>query len=86
VPISYKVVHIIIDGVTFPGDLIRFDFSDFDIILGMNWLHTYTTKIDSNNLKVILRNESGREVCFYGKREEKPCPIISAMKASKLSC
>ena len=35
-PISYKHVSITIDGVIFPGDLIQFDLSDFDIILGMN--------------------------------------------------
>ena len=85
-PISYKLVPIAIGGVTLPGDLIEFSLLDFNIILGKNWLHTYGAKIDSGTLKVILRNESGREVCFYGQREEKPCPIISAMKASKLLC
>ena len=33
---------------------------------GMNCLHIYGAKIDCENLKVILRNENGREVCFYG--------------------
>ena len=28
--------------------------------------------------------EKGQDVCFYGKREEKPCVIISTMKASRL--
>ena len=57
---------------------------DFDIILGMNWLHTCGAKIDCEELKVILKAEKGREACFYGQREEKSCPLISAMKASKL--
>lgn len=35
-PISYKVLHITIGGVTFFEDLIQFDLLDFDIILGMN--------------------------------------------------
>jgi len=50
----------------------------------MNWLHTYGAKIDCEDLKVIFKDEKGREVFFYGKREEKSYPLISAMKASKL--
>jgi len=52
----------------------------------MNWLHTYGAEIDCEDLKVILKVEKRREVFFYGQREEKSCPLISAMKASKLLC
>ena len=41
-------------------DLIQFDLSDFDIILGMNWLQTYGAKIGCEDVKVILKNEKGR--------------------------
>jgi len=70
-PISYKLVPITIGGTTFLVGLIQFDLSNFDSILGINWLHTY---------------EKGGEVFFYGQREEKSYPLISAMKASKLLC
>jgi len=63
--ISYKCVCITVGGTTFPRYLIQFDFSDFDIILGMSWLCAYETKIDCEDFKVILRYESGGEVCFY---------------------
>jgi len=85
-PISYELVPITIGGSTFPVDLIQFDLFHFDIILGINWLHTYGAKIDYEDLKVILKDEKGREVFFYGRREEKSYPLISAMKASKLLC
>ena len=85
-PISYKLVPITIGGTTFPVDLIQFDLSDFDIIFGMNWLRTYGVEIDCEDLKVILKDEKGREVLFYGQREEESCSLISAMKASKLLC
>ena len=65
-PISYKLVPITISGTTFPGDLIQFGLSYFDIISGMNWLHTYGAKIDCEDRKVILKDEKGIEVCFYG--------------------
>jgi len=58
--ISSKLVPITIGGTTFPVDFIQFDLSDFDIILGMNWLHTYGAKIDCEDLKVILKDEKGR--------------------------
>ena len=64
-PISYELVPITIGGSTFPVDLIQFDLFHFDIILGINWLHTYGAKIDCEDLKVILENEKGREVLFY---------------------
>jgi len=85
-PISYKLVPITIDGITFPVDLIQFDLSDFGIILGMNWLHTYGAKLNYEDLKVILKDEKGREIFFYGQREEESCSSISVMKASKLLC
>jgi len=50
----------------------------------MNWLHAYGTKIDCKDLQVTLTYEKGQKVYFYGQREEKPCSIISAIKASKL--
>jgi len=52
----------------------------------MNWLHAYGTKIDCEDLKVILMDGKGREICFYGQREEKSSPLISVMKVSKLLC
>jgi len=59
---------------------------DFGIILGMNWLHTYGTKIDCEDLKVVFNDGKEREVCFYGQRQEISYPLISAIKASKLLC
>ena len=52
----------------------------------MNWLHTYRAQLDCKDLKVILKDEKGRKVCFYGQREVQSYFLISAMKASKLLC
>jgi len=32
-PVLYKHVHMVIANLEFPGDLIQFDMSEFDIIL-----------------------------------------------------
>ena len=52
-PIIYKNVSISISETIFPGDLIQFDLLDFDIILGMSWLHTYGAKIDCSILRLF---------------------------------
>jgi len=70
----------------FLGDLIQHNLSGFDIILGMKWLRIYGAKIDCKDLNVILNNENGQEVCFYDQKKDKPYPLISAMKASRLLC
>ena len=69
-PISYKLIPITIGETTFPMDPIQFDLSNFDIILGMNWVHTYGAKIDCEDLKVILKDKKGSKVYFYGKKDE----------------
>ena len=52
-PISYKLDPITIGGIIFPGDLIQFVFSDFDIILGMNWLHTMGPRLIVKTLRLF---------------------------------
>ena len=51
----------------FLGDLIQFNLSEFDIILGMNWLTTHGRHIDCKALKVILKDSKGRKVYFHGE-------------------
>ena len=76
-PITIGVIKV-------PKDWIKFDFWSSDIIWAMNWLHAHWAKIDREDLRVILRDEKGRDLHFYGKREEKSCALISAVKASML--
>ena len=70
-PILYKYVPISLGESIFPGDLIQIDLSDFDIILGMNWLHAYEIKLDCNDHKVTLIDEQGQEgMLLWAKRGE----------------
>ena len=68
----------------FPEDLIQFDMSKFDIILGMDWLTVFGENLGYRDLKVTIKNQEGQQVCFYGERLEKEYSIVSIMKASKL--
>ena len=51
----------------FFGDLVQVDLSDFDIILGMNWLHSYEVKIDCKDLKVMLTMRKVGNYAFISK-------------------
>ena len=39
---------------------------------------------DYEDLMVMLRDERRRKVCFYEEREDKSCPLIFAIKVSRL--
>jgi len=80
----YKDVPILIGEHRFPGDLIQFDLSEFDVILGMNWLTSHGEHIDCKALKVILKDSKGRKVYFCGERTKKENRIISTMKAGRM--
>jgi len=80
----YRNVSIMIRERRLLGDLIQFDLSEFNVILGMNWLTTHRARIDYKEPKVILRDLMGRNVYFYGKRAKKENRLILAMKACKM--
>jgi len=67
---SYKFVSITIGEIVFPEVPIQFDLLDFDIILEMIWLCTFGVKIGCDDLKVISRDEQGREICFMVKERK----------------
>jgi len=70
----------------FTGHLIQF-IGRFGIIMGVNWLYTYGTKMNGKDLKVSLGDERWLNMCFYGLREEKPyLPPNYTVQASKLLC
>ena len=45
-----------IDGKQFDADLLSLNFHEFDIILGMDWLHRYQAIVDCGAKTVILKS------------------------------
>nr|GEU66985.1 putative reverse transcriptase domain-containing protein [Tanacetum cinerariifolium] len=72
------------------GDDIRFanllplEMSDFDIILGMDWLNKHRATIDCHTKRVIFGDLNNPEYIYHGSRTGKPIKIISALKARTL--
>ena len=61
----------------FPGDLIELSFTEFDVILGMDWLSRHQVVVDCRMKRVTLRTPSGEEVTFIGERSNHISNMIS---------
>ncbi|GJZ44984.1 retrotransposon protein, putative, ty3-gypsy subclass [Tanacetum coccineum] len=72
------------------GDNIRsanflpLEMSDFNIILGMDWLIEHRATIDCHLKRVIFGDLNNPEFIYHGSRPGRPIKIISALKARML--
>ena len=80
----YRGCRVKIGDVEMRVDLLPLDLYDFEMILGMDWLVTYTAQIDCFTKMVTLQDEGDRRVGFRGERNIIPSSIISVMTARKL--
>ncbi|XP_021718567.1 uncharacterized protein LOC110686258 [Chenopodium quinoa] len=72
-----------IEGKIFPSDLIEFGLSDFDLILGMDWLSKYNAEISCRSQKVKMITNGNESVTYWMNGKTK-CPrIISVLKLAK---
>nr|GEU50253.1 putative reverse transcriptase domain-containing protein [Tanacetum cinerariifolium] len=62
------------------ANLLPLEMSDFDIILGMDWLTEHRTTINCCLKCVIFDDLNNPELIYYGSRPGKPIKIISALK------
>ena len=75
---------VFIEGRCLPADLVVLDLTDFDVILGMDWLSTYGATLDCRDKVVSLRDQDGSECVFRGDRRGTPRGLISALQARRL--
>ncbi|GJY56659.1 putative reverse transcriptase domain-containing protein [Tanacetum coccineum] len=66
------------------ANLLPLEMSDFDIILGMDWLSEHRATIDCHSKRVIFGDLNNPEFIYHGSRLGKPLKIISALKARTL--
>ena len=65
----------------FLGDLIELSFTEFDVILGMDWLSRHQAIFDCRMKRVTLRTSNENEVTFIGERLNHLSNVISAATA-----
>ena len=59
-----------ISGILLTMDLRVMDMSEFDVILGMDWLTAYRVVIDCERRRVIAYTQDGTGVVFKGDKHE----------------
>ena len=82
--VLYELFPIVIAKYEFLGNVIQCEMSEFDTILGMESLTAYGAIIECRDLKLTMKSQESREVCFYGERLGREHSIISIMTASML--
>ncbi|XP_076910194.1 uncharacterized protein LOC143567746 [Bidens hawaiensis] len=80
----YKDCPICIEFVVCNADLYPMHMSDFDVILGMDWLTHHCVTIDCYSKRVIFGDLSCPKLVYKGIVPHKTLKIISALKARKL--
>ena len=59
-----------ISGTLLTGDLRIMDMSEFDVILGMDWLTAYRVVIDYEHRRVTAYTQDGTRVVFQGDKHD----------------
>jgi hypothetical protein len=82
--VVFEGVGININGCELEADLIPLELSDFDIILGMNWLGKNKARLDCFTKTVTFQGAKGETMVFKGERISNFTNMISGMVARKL--
>ena len=59
-----------ISGTLLTVDLRIMDMSEFDVILGMDWLTAYIVIIDCERMRVTAYTQDGTQVTFQGDKHD----------------
>ena len=59
-----------ISGTLLTVDLRIMDMSEFDVILGMDWLTAYRVVIDCERMRVTASTQDGTRVVFQGDKHD----------------
>ncbi|GKV24657.1 hypothetical protein SLEP1_g34241 [Rubroshorea leprosula] len=78
-----RIMNIYIDGRQLSASLFVLDISDFDIILGMDWLSKHFASIDYHRKWVIFNIPGEPEFSFQGSGSFAPPMLISTLQAQK---
>ncbi|XP_074327695.1 uncharacterized protein LOC141665606 [Apium graveolens] len=84
VSVNYICPHCAIEIARhiFPANLIPFQLGEFDVILRMDWLTSFSAQIDCKDKRVVLSTPQGKKVIFKGQRQTQT--FLTSMQAKKL--
>ncbi|CAN6454590.1 unnamed protein product [Victoria cruziana] len=71
IDVRYVMVNDLYIGEnSYPAQLIRFEMTKFDIILGMDWLIQHGVQIDCKKKEVIINQGNGQPIIFKAQERE----------------
>ncbi|XP_069152666.1 uncharacterized protein [Solanum lycopersicum] len=80
----YQNCPIVVSGRVMCANLIELPMHDFDIILGMDWLHSHYACLDCRSRVVRFRFPNKEKLVWEGYNPTRPNPLISNLKANKM--
>ena len=77
----YQGCPVLVEDTVMPANLVPLDIVDFDVIMGMDWLHYNRAKLDCYEKTVTFHRPSLHVVTFVGERSGLRHTIIYAVRA-----
>ena len=77
----FKGCKVVVEGMVLKANLIPLEMSDFDVILGMDWLSNHRASIDCFPKKIRFEKPGYPKFEFVGDRRILPTCVISTLKA-----
>ncbi|XP_016667630.2 uncharacterized protein [Gossypium hirsutum] len=79
----FKEVPLVVQGVTFLADLMELSFSEFDLILGMDWLVKHRATLHCVVKRMVLKTGEDKELVVIGEHWNYLSNVISVLRAEK---
>ena len=80
----FKGCEILVEGVVLKTNLISLEMSNFDIILGMDWLSNHQASMNYFTKKIRFEKPGYPKLEFVGDRRILPTCVISTLEAKRL--
>ncbi|CAN6445433.1 unnamed protein product [Victoria cruziana] len=82
--VEYVMINDLYVGKTsYPVQLILLDMSEFDVILGMNWLAEYGDRINCQKRKIIVGRQDGETMTFRARDPQADVIQMSYLRGSE---
>ena len=80
----FKRCEILVEGVVLKANLIQLEMTDFDVILGMDWLSNHRASMDCFTKKIRFEKLGYPKLEFVGDNKVLPTCVISTLEAKRL--
>ena len=80
----FKGCEVVVEGVVLKAHLIPLEMTDFDVILGMDWLSNHKASVNCFTKKIRFEKPRYPNFKFDGDRRVLPACVISALEAKRL--